>query len=106
MATLKQRRELINDATLHARIRIAAFDVAVAVLSDPTRANEHPFFQNIVDNPESWNIQPLVWEMAKNPAIIEKMITNPGGFSEDALDNDIVYVVTTAITKFSVPEPI
>lgn len=103
MATLQQRRNLIGSTLLHDKVRVAAYDIATFVLNDPARANEHPYFRNIVNNPDTWNVQPLVWEVVQNGDIQEKMVTNPSAHSENALDTDIIYVVTTAITKFSVP---
>ncbi|WP_026463655.1 hypothetical protein [Adhaeribacter aquaticus] len=103
MATLQQRKNLINSPLLHDKIRIAAYDIAVAVLLDPNRTTEHPYFQNIINNPDKWNTMPLAWLVATNPDIQEKMVTNPSAHSEDALDQDISYVVTVEIVKFSVP---
>jgi hypothetical protein len=104
MATLKQRRELINNADLQAKVRVAAYDHAVYNLNDEAKADRHPYFQNIVSNPDNWDIKTLLWEVVLNPDIQNKMISNPAEFSEKALDTDIVYVVNTTLDKLSTPE--
>ena len=103
MASLQQRKTLIGNTLLHDKVRVAAYDYAAYVLNDVNRANEHPYFQNIINNPSGWKVEPLVWDVVANADIQEKMINNPTAYSENDLDVNIKYVVEVSIVKYSVP---
>lgn len=95
MATLLEVQHLINDADFQARIRVQVIKTGDFILLDESRAPEHPYFWNVLNNPESrtW-LMPVVYQVALNGTI---QASNGG------TDSDIEYVVNSVITKFSVP---
>lgn len=92
MSQLLASYNLRNDQTLKNRARAAMVKLATSVLADSSRSTEHPYFQEILNSPDSdhW-LAPLMWDLATNVTILN----NYGG-----PDSDIEFVLISSVPKY------